>query len=118
MVKVWCVENGEVNLKSELVHKSDVYDFSFSPDGKFLTVGEKNPIITLWDFKTKEKVKELQGTNYLSSDIANPHTVWFVDSKRFAIPNQKKCIIYDITGKLIIQFEIPNPICQIFFSPK
>ena len=62
MARVYKVEFDNVIQEIELAHKSkdkgiltpdDVWDFNFSPDGKYLLVGFNKYEVQLWDFASR-----------------------------------------------------------------
>ena len=58
MARVYKVEKDNVTLEAELEHNrdkiffgtNDVWDITFSPDGKYLAVGFSKYEIQLWEF--------------------------------------------------------------------
>lgn len=87
--RVYKVENDDVTLAHELVHKSeqsgmfntdDVWDITFSPDGKYLAVGFSKFEIQLWDWATKAKLKMVKGCAYTESDLLCVKTGFSPDS--------------------------------------
>ena len=103
-VRIFKVELDNVTMVGELEHKSkekmwftynDVWDITFSPDGKYLAVGFCKYEIQLWEFETKKKLKMVKGCAYTNSDNCCIRTAFSPDGKYFAVRWEKTCRIYE-----------------------
>ncbi len=76
-IRIWRVQDGA--LVKKLYPRNIMYGITFSPDGNFLIAGGKN--IVIWNFKTKQKMKETKNTNKRITSISySPNGDYLVSS--------------------------------------
>lgn len=63
-MRVWNVDDKWVKLEIELKHDADIYDMSFSPDGKWLVVGNKDSHLRLWDWRNRKMIGDVAGQSF------------------------------------------------------
>jgi len=56
-------EGTGVHLDCELEHDGDICDISFCHHGKFLLVGTKKDVYTVWWFPERRKIKDIKGVS-------------------------------------------------------
>jgi len=61
---VYKVTDDGVSLDCELGHDADVNDIFFSHDGKLLLIGQNNGNYRVWDFATRQKIKDIKGVSF------------------------------------------------------
>ena len=61
---VYKVTDDSVTLDCELAHDADINDIFFSQDGKLLLTGQNNGNYRVWDFATRQKIKDIKGVSF------------------------------------------------------
>jgi WD40 repeat protein len=87
--RVYKVESDSVYLAKELEHKTnetglfkgsdDVWDITFSPDGKYLAIGFCKYEIQLWEFPTLERLQMVKGCSFNIRDYCCIKTAFSPD---------------------------------------
>ena len=68
---VYKVSDDGATLDCELEHDADVNDFIFCNDGKILLIGMNNGNYRVWDFATRQKIKDIKGISFSSKMCTN-----------------------------------------------
>lgn len=101
-----------------MFNTDDVWDITFSPDGKYLAVGFSKFEIQLWDWATKAKLKMVKGCAYTESDLLCVKTGFSPDSQFFAVRWEKTCLVYKTSDQsLYAKYHLPKGLCTAEFSP-
>lgn len=98
---VYKVADDGVSLDSELEHDGDICDITFCHHGKFLLVGTKKDIYSVWDFAERKKIKDLKGVAFTNQLLTNFRAIFAPDNHAVALMGDgKKVFIYD-TAQLL-----------------
>ena len=79
-VIVYKVTDQGVSLDSELENDGDICDISFCNHGKFLLVGTKKDVYTVWSFLERKKIKDIKGVAFSTQLNCNFRAAWAPDN--------------------------------------
>jgi WD40 repeat protein len=115
VVQVWDSETGAKLLTFEKVHKNQVNDLAYSPDGRGLVSGSEDATLCLWDAATGRPARSL-----IAGKLTIEKVAFSPDGLRIATAGQDQMVkVWDaVTGQQLIALRGDSErVWSVTFSP-